>query len=387
MKRILQALALLGLAAWTALALFLWRENGARAEMAGAAGREASEKLALLTDDVANLHRDLRGLTDSLNEGLGALADGIGSEMGTGFDGESDRLDALQAAIQELQGRLDEREEGVPDEVLARLAGIEAKLADLADAGRALREAGISEPAVEQPEPPLPEVVEEPLIEEPVVETEPEASPASTVVETPSPPAEEKTHRSFLAFRLPSDDFQRDELRTWSVIGELSRVGFDGSSTLHDFSGASTRVQGTFEANPGHPATGFSGSISFPAKSLGTGLEGRDEELFDVLDVESYPEVRLDLMGFAPDPDASGLDPIRGTVHGRMTIRGVSRDFAAPVEVRLDEAHRMQIEGEAPLLLTDYEIPVPNKAGIIKMDPKVRIWFSLRARVRPRGRS
>ena len=46
----------------------------------------------------------------------------------------------------------------------------------------------------------------------------------------------------------------------------------------------------------------------------------------------------------------------------------------------VDEARRVVVEGEAPLRLTDYGVPVPSKLGLIGMEDEVKIWIALRAR-------
>ena len=52
------------------------------------------------------------------------------------------------------------------------------------------------------------------------------------------------------------------------------------------------------------------------------------------------------------------------------------------VRARVDEARRLVVEGEMPLDLEDYGVPVPNQLGVVSMDPEVRVWVFLRARAR-----
>jgi hypothetical protein len=52
-----------------------------------------------------------------------------------------------------------------------------------------------------------------------------------------------------------------------------------------------------------------------------------------------------------------------------------------PLKVVVDESMRLVVEGESPLKLSDFGVPVPSKLGLISMQDEVRIWISLRARV------
>ena len=127
---------------------------------------------------------------------------------------------------------------------------------------------------------------------------------------------------------------------------------------------------------------GVEGELQVRADSLIPGLEGRDEAMLEHLEAEQHPEIRFVLTGFrAPQVDAAKKS-VAGTLTGRMTIRGKTVDVELPVSAQVDDARRLVIEGEMPLSLPDYEVPVPNKLGVITMEEEVRVWVRLRARVR-----
>ena len=62
-------------------------------------------------------------------------------------------------------------------------------------------------------------------------------------------------------------------------------------------------------------------------------------------------------------------------------MRGTERPFAMPVNATLDAGRRLLLEGEAPLSLPDFGVPVPSKLGLISMEEKVVVWIALRARL------
>ncbi|MEZ5990140.1 MAG: YceI family protein [Planctomycetota bacterium] len=201
----------------------------------------------------------------------------------------------------------------------------------------------------------------------------------------PAAPRAAKPKKSFLAFRLAHDEFAFASRRAWRIVPSLSRVGFDATSTLHDFSGVTSRLHGELEADLAHPDKAPRGAIVVDAKTLDTGLEDRNAEMYDYLATKEHPEIRFEVVGFeAAKVDVDGMK-VEGKVKGRMSIRGVTKDVDMPVVLAVDSSHRLSIEGEAPLDITDYEVPVPSKLGLIGMDKGVKVWIRLRARLVPRS--
>jgi polyisoprenoid-binding protein YceI len=178
-------------------------------------------------------------------------------------------------------------------------------------------------------------------------------------------------------------------MQTFEVVGELSRVGFDAKSTLHDFTGVTSQVAGTFRANLASPSGAWTGEVACAAATLVSGVDGRDDAMRDHLDTAHHAQIRFAIAGFTPAAD--GIDTkaqtFRGEVRGTMTIRGKSREVAMPITARVDESKRLVVEGQMPLKLSDYGVPVPNKLGLVKVEDEVKVWIALRARVRSGGSS
>ena len=208
---------------------------------------------------------------------------------------------------------------------------------------------------------------------------EPAAAPAK------SEPTAAKT--GFLSFSVPKNTFRFDAVQDYTIVGDLSRVGFDAKSTLHDFTGATSQVRGTFRADFDDPAGAWSGDVVVQAASLVTGVDGRDENLREHLDVKNHAELRFAVERFVPA--ASGIDAekqtARGEVVGTMTIRGQSKPFRMPVTVAVDPQKRVVLNGQVPLKLSDYGVPVPSQLGLINMQDEVTVWIALRARVATGG--
>jgi polyisoprenoid-binding protein YceI len=358
-KQGLQLIGALSLFAWTAIGVAAWVQVGDGVQVLFSQGPvEADESDQLLADRIAVLSTDFDELVVALDANLRRIAEAI--------DDEQEDVAAQSARTQERLSALEAALPSAPQarEAAGALAATLARLEALANAD-STHVVPTSQPLVSVNAAPV--ALEPP----PVVVTEPEPEVIAAKVER---------KRSFLAFDLPSRDFHFEGEQQFEILGDLSRVGFDAKSTLHDFTGISNRVQGSFTVDLAHPENGISGAITVPADSLDTGLAGRDEALREHLDSTEFAELRFEPTSFvATRSDASRLE-LDGVLGGRLTIRDESREIEVPLRARVDESRRLVLEGEWPLLLSDYGVPIPNQLGVVSVEDEVRVWLRLRSR-------
>jgi polyisoprenoid-binding protein YceI len=203
------------------------------------------------------------------------------------------------------------------------------------------------------------------------------SAPAPAIGNTPGAPREKR----FLSFKSAGPGFSFDALQRFALVPSLSRVGFDAKSTLHDFSGACTNVEGEIQVALARPAAGCSGFVRASAAALETGLAERDDEMRKVLGVAEFAEIRFDWKSFEPgEVDAAALR-VTGTAHGDLTIHGKTRAVSLPVRVAVDASRRLGIEGELHVKMSDFGVAPPKKLGLISVDDEVVVWIALRARL------
>lgn len=209
------------------------------------------------------------------------------------------------------------------------------------------------------------------------VEPAERSAPALAGGATPDAPREKR----FLSFKSAGPGFSFDALQRFALVPSLSRVGFDAKSTLHDFSGACTNVEGEIQVALARPAAGCSGFVRASAAALETGLAERDEEMRKVLGVAEFAEIRFDWKTFEPgEVDATAMR-VTGTAHGDLTIHGKTRAVALPVRVAVDASRRLGIEGELHVKMSDFGVAPPSKLGVISVDDDIVVWIALRARL------
>jgi polyisoprenoid-binding protein YceI len=345
------------------------------------------DPVALLRDDVQTAARDVAALQQAVATNFETLANAFEQRAG---ERHGDVL-ALRQEVAALQARVDEvARRSAAIEEHARLAAATAcgpgRSGD--GAGDAVRAATPAELAAV---PTTPEPGAGPA-SAPVAGSAEIAAPANTA---PAPPvvapepvaggqggAAPRAGASFLSFRVPSSALRFDEPRRYVLLPELCRVGFDAKSTLHDFTGVTSRVAGAFRADFDDPAGAWTGEVSAVAASLATGVAGRDENMREHLDAKTHPDIRFVVSRFHPAAD--GIDvakrTARGEIEGTMSIRGASKTFRMPIRVEVDAQQRVVLTGQAPLRLSDYGVPVPSQLGLISMQDEVVVWIALRAR-------
>jgi polyisoprenoid-binding protein YceI len=189
----------------------------------------------------------------------------------------------------------------------------------------------------------------------------------------------------FLSFTVGGAPFRFDEPQDYVLVPELCRVGFDAKSTLHDFTGVTSQLRGSFRADFDDPQGAWTGEVVVQAASLATGVEGRDANMREHLDSKTHAEIRFVVQRFRPAPDGVdvGKQTARGDVVGTMRIRGQEKPLTMPVTIEVDPQKRVVITGQVPLKLSDYGVPVPSQLGLINMQDEVVVWVALRARMSP----
>lgn len=324
----------------------------------------------VITDDQAAVGPDPVAL---LRDDLGVVARDLG-ELRTGIGANFERLGSV------LEERAEARHADVRT-VVQELAGVrqqlDAQASLLQRFEQRLRQLEATAPAAAMAAAPAPEP-------EPAPEPKPEPEPAVTPTEPALAAAPPKPKGgAFLSFSIPATTFAFDRQQSYQLVPELCRVGFDAKSTLHDFSGVTSNVAGEFTADFDDAQGAWRGEVRCEAGTLVTGVDGRDENLREHLATTEHPQIRFEIQRFVPA--ANGIDAarqtVRGEVQGRMHIRGVARELTMPVTVEVDASRRVVVNGQVPLRLSDYQVPVPSQLGVINMQDEVTIWIALRARV------
>lgn len=153
---------------------------------------------------------------------------------------------------------------------------------------------------------------------------------------------------------------------------EASEISFRATSRLMNAEGHFGRFSGDVLADPNSPA-GARITLTIDAASLDTGIQMRDKHLrsADFFDIERFPTITFQSVRV----EAAGR---RTTVLGRLSLHGVTREIAVPVDVQITDT-ALVATGEFIVNRGDYAMNYNSLLNPIGNE--VRVAFTFRARV------
>ncbi len=169
----------------------------------------------------------------------------------------------------------------------------------------------------------------------------------------------------------------RAEPRRWVPVTGKSTVGFDSSHPLFgDFSGTSEQPAGEFEGDSGDLKKGVTGWLAVSVGTIKTGEDGRDRELRKVLDQVHFPEIRFVIERMETSfPSVSEQTDVLLTIHGTLTIHGVTRPMTFPGRIRLRDK-KLWVRGENHIKMSEFGISPPRRF-LVKVKDTVLASFNL----------
>lgn len=152
------------------------------------------------------------------------------------------------------------------------------------------------------------------------------------------------------------------------------RVAFYAHSTGHDFTGATSKIVGSFGADRERVAETAHGEIRIPVRLLKTGIAARDKKMYEVMAADRFPAIifrlsRLDGVRW------TGADTFTATMNGSLSIHGVPREVSLPVVAAM-RGGDVAVTGEVRLKMTDYGIDPPGFL-FLRVADEVRIAFTM----------
>lgn len=178
---------------------------------------------------------------------------------------------------------------------------------------------------------------------------------------------------ALLLAALPASPVWSDP-KLFVIVSDKSRVEFQATYPLGDFTGATEEVSGELSVDPQNVPLGVSGSVSVKPESLKTGIAGRDSDLRKMLEVERHPLIRFTVLSVqASFPSLAEKADTTLTIDGLLIIRGVERPVTLTGRARIQEG-RLWVRGEGALTLTRYGIDPPKKFFMAVGDT-VRVSF------------
>lgn len=162
----------------------------------------------------------------------------------------------------------------------------------------------------------------------------------------------------------------------WMLQPGATRLGFVAHTKLFDVKGTFSRFEADARIDEAD-LTQSSLRMTVDVASLDTGMEMRDEHLraADFLDVRRFPAAT-----FVSTKVEKTKKPDELKVHGKLTIRGVTKDVVVPVRVAMqDEGGARTLRAQGRITVDRYAYGVAYEGGMLlpKVDKEVDITFDV----------
>jgi polyisoprenoid-binding protein YceI len=152
---------------------------------------------------------------------------------------------------------------------------------------------------------------------------------------------------------------------------EGSEVTFRATSRLMNAEGRFSRISGEVTVDPGDLGTARV-TLTIEAGSIDTGIGMRDNHLRseDFLDIRKFPTITFE----SQRVEGGGR---RVNVVGRLTMHGVTREIAVPIEVNVSN---LALVASGALVINRHDYGISYQSFLNPIGDDVRVSFTFRAR-------
>lgn len=158
-----------------------------------------------------------------------------------------------------------------------------------------------------------------------------------------------------------------------------SVVGFKANAFLHDFSGETSNIEGKFELDLNDLERPGRGAIEIEARALNTKNRKRDRDMREKhLHVKRHPFIRFVVIRAKLDSRDVIEKKADYVLDGELQLHGVRQNIRVLATLDYRDPDNLEITGEVPLLMSDFDIPTP-RLGLIKVKDRVKVYFKLTA--------
>lgn len=159
-----------------------------------------------------------------------------------------------------------------------------------------------------------------------------------------------------------------------------SRVWFDGTSTVRDWSCKAPQIQATIDGEATAPAEVVAGrkavrtvDVVFPVAGLDCENRTMNNHMRTALNAERHQTIRFTLGDYTLVPGANTT----GDLQGQLTINGQTKAITVPVQFA-NAAGALRVTGRYALPMTQWGVQPPRlMLGTLKVGDTVTVNFDL----------
>lgn len=161
--------------------------------------------------------------------------------------------------------------------------------------------------------------------------------------------------------------------RSLAVDFGQSRIEVAVKATVDSFTGKLAQYEPAIAVDDAGQVV--SARLAFHFRDVLTGKDGRDKAMHKWQETEKFPDAVFQLAALTPPAGSGGA----ATAVGRLTLHGVTREIRFPASV-IRDGDVYSIDGDAPVDVREFGLPIIRMLGLLKVDPVVHVRFHLQGR-------
>ncbi len=159
-----------------------------------------------------------------------------------------------------------------------------------------------------------------------------------------------------------------------------SRLWFDGTSTVRDWSCKAPQIDAAIDAESGATAAVLAGhkavktvTLTFPVAQLDCENRTMNGHMMKALNSDRHQTIRFSLTGY----ELATATAVTGSLQGTLLLNGQTRPITVPVTFASADG-ALRVTGSYPLKMTDWGVEPPKlMMGALKVGETVTVQFDL----------
>lgn len=157
----------------------------------------------------------------------------------------------------------------------------------------------------------------------------------------------------------------------YRILPTRSRVWIDARSNVHPIHTEADGLEGWLDLDISRGKVGVGrtprGHVEFPVDNLKSGNVFEDRELRRRIDSRGHPKISGDLTSMK----RAGA-PMRYTVNGNLTFRGVTRNYEDVMAVEVSDDGMVTFTGQSTFDIRDFGME-PPRILMLKVEPEIAV--------------
>lgn len=171
--------------------------------------------------------------------------------------------------------------------------------------------------------------------------------------------------------------FTPEKTSTYRLDPQSSSLKITGTSTMHDWDAEAEQMRGSLQWSGDKNELNIKSlDLTIPVKGLKSGKSTMDNNMYEALNQEKYPEVRYEFIKIQSQRSLGESKQELSTL-GKLTVAGQTRQVEVPLEAHFS-SQGIKLQGSTSLKMTTFDVEPPSfMFGSVSTGDRVGIHFEI----------